>query len=381
MSWDSASMTSGCGFKFEVPVPLPLLGHRSGFTVRNDLFSVAVLVELKPVKSRIGGLSFSGGICYHDRDRFGLFAGSLIELRIDQTADRLVSLDIFAPLAAFERDGQTVCALGPGDRGLHLCASMVNLLVDIQTTAFSTHWVPHVTPDDLLELSLIDWSDPANPKGMGYMAGVDGVHKFRFGRESGFPAFNQDRIRHILKILPLDLWEELIHATLRDLEVGRSRSTLMHACLAVETYCRRVIELNPSPNRDGRYADRSLKELVSKRTCLPLLLGYSLDSSECPDEIREHYQRISALRDSIMHKGELKYRWPPRATSSVVVSSPLNVRAHVFSALSVIWHISSALESSGKVTGNRGVVPAPADILSGETIAHLRAKGASDYAY
>lgn len=361
MSWEDALLFAGYGFSFEVPVPLPLLGHRAAYTLRNELFVVNILLELKPIKPRAGGLSMSGGICYHERDRFGLFAGSKLEVRIDQTPDRLLELDLFKPLASFEVDGKLAYAIGPGVKGMDLCASLVNLLVDLQTTAFSSHWVPHVTPDDILQLSLIDWSDPGKPQGMGYMAGTDN-HKFKFGLQPGFPSPDPERIKHILKSWPLDLWEELIHAALRDLELGRHRSTLMHACLALETYVRRVLELNPSPARDTRYMDRTLKELVVKRSCLPSVIGHNLDSTDGDPAIREHYQRIAALRDSIMHKGNLSYPWPSRTSKLLIIETPTHVRAHIFSVLNVIWHISSRLEAEGKVSGNRAIVPRPTDL-------------------
>jgi hypothetical protein len=364
MPFDDPSLPAGYGFSFEVPVPLPLLGHRAAYNAHQEAFPITLLLELNPVKPRAGGLSFDGGICYHDRDRFGLFAGSKIEIRIDRTPEQLVELGIYAILMSWERDGKMVHALGPGKRGLHLCVSLFNLLVDVQTAAFSSHWVPHVTPDDILELNLFDWSDPANPKGMGYIAGTEGNHKFKFGREAGFSSQDPERVRHILGNLPLELWEELIHAALRDFELGRQRSALMHSCLAVETYIRRVLELNPSPNRDVWFKERTLKQLVTKRGCLPALIGYSLESAAAPSDLREHYQRISALRDSIMHTGSLVYKWPPNESTYMSITSPGHVQAHLASALSIIYHISILIDSLGKNGGNRSMVPSPTDVMN-----------------
>lgn len=357
MTFDELLLVPATGFVFEVPVPLPLLGHKFVYPLNLGQLKVIAYIELMmPDKQRIGAAKISSsGFAYHERDRFGVFAHSKVELRFNCELKALIERGIIVPMRVGD-DGMAIP--NPGFLAYLICANAFNYFVDLQTIAFDTHWVPHITPEDIHSLALMDWwSDPKSPRSMGVLAGIPGDHRFVFGIPENFPPKDPERIGSVLSKLPLQLWEEVFHNALRDLEVGRLRSSAMHACLAVECYLRTALTLNKTYVPDSGYLARTLKPLATRKTCLPSLLGYSLDSSSAPQEIREAYLRIATLRDSVMHTGELTYQSPCQGAEVVDVNFPPTLADHIDLALSLVTSIARELEQKGFVAGNRGMTP------------------------
>jgi hypothetical protein len=174
--------------------------------------------------------------------------------------------------------------------------------------------------------------------------------------QPGFPTKDPVRVSDVLSKFPLYLWEEICNTALRDIEVGRFRSGIMHACLGVESYIRSALALNVHQVPDKRFLNKTLKPLATRKSCLPSLLGYSLDSNAAPSAMRECYQKIATLRDAVMHTGSLSYEWPLGSASLTDVSTPAAVADHVDMALSLVSSIAEALQQKGLQSGNRGMV-------------------------
>lgn len=374
MNWEQAQAVVGTGFCFEVPVPLPLLGHRSGYGLKIENIDAAVLIELSPCKARTGGLSFSGGISYHDRDRFGLFASSKVQLRFRCSTEELVEAGIFEPMEVTPPNTEhRVFILMPSETGRDVCSSAFNMLVDIQTIAFGTHWVPHITHEDIHEMTLMSWTDPSSPNSLGKLAGFDGAQKFVMGRPEGFLTANPMRLSEVMAKHPLTLWEELAHAAVRDLVVDRGRSALMNACLSAENYLRLVVKNNRGAVEN--LSERTFKQLATRKSCLPSIIGFSLDSNQAPEGLRMHYLRIAALRDAIMHTGQPSYRWPPNCNTQMTLTNKFHYATHVVTALIMIQEADKLVVESGGLSSARGMEPDVSSILEEPILELLRHGG------
>jgi hypothetical protein len=360
MTFEEMLLIPATGFAFEAPVPLPLLGHKLVHPLRIGSIETIVYIEMKMCEAqRVGTmrLSASGSMMYHDRDRFGIFAYSRVELRFNCDLATLVKHNIVVPVPIPEHEGAAIPK--PGFLAYLICANAFNYFVDLHTIAYDTHWIPHITPEDIHSLTLMDWwSDPKSPKSIGMIAGIPGAHRFVFGKQEHFPPKDPKRVGEVLSNLPLHLWEEVFHSALRDFEVGRLRSAAMHACLGVECYLRAVLTLNAAHVPDSNYLSRTLKPLATRKTCLPSLLGYTLDSASAPEEIRNPYVRIAALRDSVMHTGELTYQVQGNEAEQADVNYVPDLADHIDMALSLVSAIGRELKKKGFAADDRGMIPA-----------------------
>lgn len=360
MTYDEATKTPGVGFCFDAPTPLPLMGLRSCHPLMIGSLAALVFIEMKICETqRLGQSKLScSELLFHERDRFGVFAYSNVQVRFAAPVEALVEAGMIQAWEIERGQSHSTVALKPEFAAYALCADLVNRFIDIQTVAFETYWVPHIRSEDIHSMFIMDWSDPANPKALGVLSGIPGGPRFRIAGKLGFPPKDIGRIRDVIEKLPLALWEEILNTALRDAEVGRFRSAVMHACLGVESYVREVLTLNSTHVADKAFAIRTLKPLAEKKGCLPSLLGYSLDSAAAPSPLREHYQRIATLRDSVMHTGNLTYVWPRNSPTSVDVGVPEAVADHLDMALSLIREIADELQKKGYQDGQRGMVAA-----------------------
>lgn len=344
------------GFKFSTPVPLPQLGHRARFGTKVSDIPCGMDIELVPLKPRFGGVSFSGNnIAYHEHDRFGLYAYSRIELRLHCSIARLLDEEIFAIMNIDAQDGASLEAIVPGVAGEQLCVELFNRIVDLQTAAFSTYWTPHVTPGDIHERTVMNWSSPQNSNSFGFLTGVATGHKYVW-KKPGFGSPDPSLLRKVLADQPIMLWEEIIQTALRDLAVGRIRSALMHACLGVEAFMREVVRINNLPGRDPYHEKRTFWELGTKRGCIPAVLGYRLDSNCAANKFENSFAMLRALRDCIMHTGEMIFEI--RSGDSV---NSINCREDpeflVQTALDFIHGVSDELRRLGYSGGARSLTP------------------------
>jgi hypothetical protein len=358
MNYEELLLIPATGFTFDVPVPLPLLGHKLIYPLNIGPFRALVHIELANAESqRLGAMTISSsGLIFHERDRFGLYAHSKVQLRFNCDFQSLASCHIIDLMRVPEQQG--IAFPKPGFLAYLLCANAFNYFVDLHTISFETHWIPHVTPEDIHSMALMDWwTNPKEPKSIGVIAGHPFGQRMVFGQPENMQQRDPNRTRHVLKHLPLRLWEEVFHNALRDFEVGRSRSAAMHACLGVECYMRAVLAENAANVADGGFLGRALKALATRRTCLPSLLGYSLDSQDAPSYLREAYVIVSALRDTVMHTGEVRYRTTGEHPEVVDLTDVAVLADHVDKALSLVHSIDAELAGKGFVSLDRGMVP------------------------
>jgi hypothetical protein len=190
---------------------------------------------------------------------------------------------------------------------------------------------------------------------MSYVSGTDTGHALILGRPEGY-SVDPAHLQRILRQFPLHLWEELFVVAQRDLATGDLRAAMMHTCLAFETFVRQTLTLNSPKVRNGRFAQNSLKELCTKRGCLPLLIGGALNSSKFKPEIRTAYERIAKLRDHLLHQGTLTYVWlsgtEQRSTS---IETTEGGWEHLNLALGLVEDVGQLLAEKGHSNGLRGL--------------------------
>ena len=343
---------------FQVPVPLPQLGRRICHPMRIGPFNAIVFIEMAITETQrlgVSNLSASGALLYRNHDRFGVYSHSNVEIRFQTDIQTLIDESLIEPIS-FEKDNKGVVALRDTAFSRSLCAKIFNYLVDIQTIAFETYWTPHITLEDIHTFDIMDWSDSKSPKTISASMGTPGNQKFSLRMGESFPPKDMDRLCDVASKFPLQLWEEIINTALRDIEVGRYRSGIMHACLGIESFFKSLLSLNESNIPDKRFFDKTMKQLATRKGCLPALLGYSMDSTSAPQDMREPYQRISALRDSVMHSGQMTYEWPLKSGTLFHVDSPESVADHVDMVLSLIKLISNEICRNQFLTVDRGMV-------------------------
>ncbi|GMV28470.1 MAG: hypothetical protein AMXMBFR59_05950 [Rhodanobacteraceae bacterium] len=85
------------------------------------------------------------------------------------------------------------------------------------------------------------------------------------------------------------------------------------------------------------------------------MLGYALNSQSCPPEIRERFESLAALRDAVLHTGQLKYV-SPSSPIEIDVGSTSAIRFHNEMMLELVDAIGQILEAKGYWGGRRGMV-------------------------
>ncbi len=307
MDYEEARGLRSVGFTYEVPVPLPDLGHRFATRFEVEGQQAVLAVVQVPQDEPVGGITMSGpGLRDHGRDRFGVFSRSQVELRFPGGPPVVEELGLVATMAAVKMpDGQMGGIIGPTDEGREFCTLVVNNLVDAYTRAHGTYWLANVTPDDIMSLRLVDWDDPAAPKVMSMMLGTGTTHTIRFGRAEGYPATTPDRLFSELGRQP-SLAEDLLLSARRDMATRRHRSALASGCLAFEVFVRGLLAANAGRVPDQHFRRRTLKELCQKKGCLPAVIGSPLNNG-LHGSRAESYTRIAALRDHLLHQGSPAY--------------------------------------------------------------------------
>jgi hypothetical protein len=98
MEWDRAATTPSAGFRREIPVPLPELGHRFAHVLMVDGHQALVMVVQTPRRRPTSDVELQGpGLHDHGRDRFGVFSVSVIEIRFPAGIGLLQSLGCSGP--------------------------------------------------------------------------------------------------------------------------------------------------------------------------------------------------------------------------------------------------------------------------------------------
>lgn len=349
----------GVGFAFTAPVALPNFGHRIAFRAQYERVEAVTLIQQVSVESLGLGLGLAKiegpGLSYHERDRFGIFSRSAFELRFLLSLGEFQQMGFVEPACVTYQDGKPMGLLQPSDAGRAVCADAVNYCVDLHTVAFGTAWLPHITLDDLFNISVMNWTQPDSPQLISIIAGTSSTHSFIF-RPDGYPGDDPSRVQSFLGQFPLQLWEELFVIAQRDLVTGDLRSGMIHACLGFETFVRHLLTLNSDKAKDARFADKTLKNLCIKPGCLPSLIGYSLNSGRCAPDIRASYERITALRDQLLHNGALAYQWETEGKrQSIAIRNEQGAWEHLKLALDLVDAVGTLVGSHGHNSGLRGM--------------------------
>jgi len=354
MPWEDALRTTGVGFAFTVPVPLPNFGHRIAIRGRCGPLEVMTLVQQVSVKSPgIGPTTIEGaGLSYHERDRFGIFSRSAFQLRFSVSLGEFQQTGLIEPAHITYEAGRPMALLQPAEAGRAVCATAVNSFVDLHTIAFGTAWLPRITTDDLFDLYIVNWENPDSPQVLTISAGIGTKQTFIF-RPDGYPGDDPSRVQTLLGQLPLQLWEELLVTARRDLVTGDMRSGMMHACLGFEAFVRHLLTLN-APDIDlGR---STLNDLCTRPEHLSSLIGYGLESSECDADLRAAYRRIATLRNQLLHKGALAYEWTSDGRQvRVSIETPQDGWDHLKLSLDLTDSVGALVEAKGHASGLRGV--------------------------
>jgi hypothetical protein len=99
-----------------------------------------------------------------------------------------------------------------------------------------------------------------------------------------------------------------------------------------------------------------LKDLCTKRGCLPFLIGGALNSSKFKQEIRTAYERIAELRDHLLHQGTLTYVWKSGTEQrSKSIETTEDAWEHLNLALGLVEDIGRLLTEKGYSNGSRGL--------------------------
>jgi hypothetical protein len=210
-------------------------------------------------------------------------------------------------------------------------------------------WLATVTPDDIMSLHVVDWSDPGRPAIVGTMFGIGGAHTMRFGRSENYPTTAPDRIRDELAH-QLSLAEDVLLSARRDLATRRHRSALGQACLAFEVFVRGLLEANESRVPDHDFRDRTLKELCTKKGCLPALVGKPLNN-DAHGAFRSSYERVAALRDRLLHRATPRYEVDGEAFEA---ESDEAVAAHVDMIVALSEYVNRRVTETGGVATRFG---------------------------
>lgn len=196
--------------KFEVPIGLPNLGEVWSRPCRSlDLDSLVVVRQIKTpgeYQSRFGGMKIEGpGHSYHERDRFGVYSYSAIEICMLASANDLFDRAVLAVLGLSEVPGAPPGVGIPhlAEAARVLASSVFNSLVDAHSIAFGTYWIPHITPEDIFHLKLVE-DTPAGGIVQASAMGIDG-HGWRFGLQENYASTDANALGDVFKVMPLTM--------------------------------------------------------------------------------------------------------------------------------------------------------------------------------
>jgi len=306
LNFDDARKFRGAGFRFDIPVPLPDLGHRWARNLALGNFQALLLVEQESRKEPIDGVTIEGpGLHDHTHDRFGRYSFSKVELRFAASVHALLHLGLFEGKQLFELpDGLVAGMILASPEGRSLCVGVSNDLIDAYSIVHHCYTLPRITDADLHLMKLLDWSRPEHPQLVGMVSGIE-QGSTRFGRRVDYPGTKIEELDRVVarKRTPA---EALFLAGLRDLSVERLSSAAAHLCLSVEVFVRSLLAANRDAIPDKDFEQKTLKPMCERRALLASLVGSPL-SKKSHGMHREHYLRIAALRDRVLHHGDLRY--------------------------------------------------------------------------
>ncbi len=347
LNFDDARKFRGTGFRFDIPVPLPNLGHRWVRNLALGDLQALLLVEQQSRKEPIDGMTIEGpGLHDHTHDRFGRYSYSKVELRFAASVHALLHLGLFDGKELFELpDGLVAGMILASLEGRSLCVGVSNDLIDAYSIVHRCYTLPRITDSDLHLMKLLDWSRPEQPQLVGMVSGIE-QGSTRFGRRVDYPGTKIEELDRVVarKRTPA---EDLFLAGLRDLSVERLSSAAAHLCLSVEVFVRSLLAANKDAVLDREHEQKTLKPMCERKSLLACLIGTPLNKNSHGVH-RERYMRVAALRDRVLHHGDLRYE--VRLDGSVLrveIDDRKALEEHMKMATSLVEYLNQRCKERG----------------------------------
>lgn len=337
----------GCyGFEFSVPISLYRLGNN--FRIDGKILGWDAEIETRHIDLQglripiVGARLQSDSGLRHNNDRFGLHGCTDVIIKLRCSFVELVEAGLLKFLKFSDKEGQKVIVM-PGEADI-FCAHLFNQIIDSYCLTFESYHLNRIRAADIFGMRCMQY-EPEH-QDFGILFGSQ-HGKFEIGRNSGISELDRKRFCAELSDSPLPLYKECILISLRELNVGDLRNAMMHVGLSFEVFVYSLLSENQERIKASFDPSMSIKTMCERRSLLPSLIGGSLNNESCHDKNTHRYRRILALRNAVMHKGELSYEY--RDSGGLQVCEIVNseqARNHVILLQELQGYLRSAVANA-----------------------------------